>query len=184
MKKKITAVLLDEKFEDGVRHIFGPKEVWNWMKDREENILVLTTEDHISRFNGIDTSVLIESSTLSIRPVDTYFVPLGRMRDFLERITGQIIKEYDFLILHLLGNETDEVVNANEHNFKVGVIAGIMMGCREEMYEPNYFLAHENNPTTFLRCSDITPMRYTSLDNIVEVVNNRIIRERIIPQRI
>jgi hypothetical protein len=179
----LNKVLFDKPFEEGVRHVFGQNQNWDLTKTRKEDILILTNKDYINNFNKEKQNTLIEDSKIIIEDVDIYYDPLGQMCYFIKRIVDQIVKKYDFLIVHLLGNDTDNVSDAKDHNFKVGVIAGIIRGCKEG-YEADYFLVHNNNPTQFLRCSDISIKRYKSHDNISNIVNARIIDNRIIPQRL
>ena len=132
-----------------------------------EKFLILTHKKHIEKFNDVITG---EDSYADIDSPDTYLYSRRHMNSFLKEANEKIISKYSRMILHLLTEGIDDVnaKEANDHNFKTGVLGGIMDGYWQDRGDCCSFIANAQKSEEFLRCSDIFTdiVDYPSIDNV------------------
>ena len=134
-------------------------------KKKKKDVLLITTKNHKNYFETHKK----ELTKFNIMSFDDFnpFENVNQTCYFLSRVCKKIIKEYDYLIVHLVGKKTDGYQNANDHNFMCSIISGMMRGYKRDLYLPDYYLAHENNNKPELRCSDLGDIaRYSRLEDV------------------
>lgn len=166
-QKEIFTYLFDIDIEAEIKKLYGT--VNYPAKSREKDVLILTTETY-ENFFRIDDYDKLSIEFMFPDSLNSLFLNTSGMRFILQRICREIIKNYDYLIVHLQGEEFDE---ARRFNFESAIVAGMMRGFKGEERMVDFYLSHEKNTKPFLRCSDVEPIaRYGEPEKIGNIIKN------------
>lgn len=143
---KMIDVLFKPGVENNIKKIYRGAE--GAYKKQNKDVLCLTTN------NFQDVSSQADFSRLNSHFItfpDNYFQGNSSINSFIKKLNNEIIKRYDYLIVHLRDDREDGVskMDATFHNFKCGIIAGYMLARKEGEKEVSFLLHPDETPRSF-----------------------------------